>query len=218
MRNCRYNLLLLFVSIPFFVMSQQRILVLGDSHGATENGWVNQLKKLRPDDRFLYLSLGGNTIGFRNLDRDTLNTLKNIHSYLERGKKHFGEIDKIIILLGTNDCKAVFKDSLHLVAHRFGCMIDSIQNEFINAEKPQIVYITPPVFANDNELTEKYKGGNSRLKILIPQLLHKAKKQGIKYIHLNKKMGRKAGEMTTDGVHYSDKGYEVIATIINKYL
>ena len=164
------------------------------------------------------MSIGGNTIGFRNLDRDTLNTLKNIQSYLELGKKHFGKIDKIIILLGTNDCKAVFKDSLHLVAHRFGCMIDSIQNEFINAEKPQIVYITPPPFANDNKLTEKYKGGNSRLKILIPQLLHKAKKQGIKYIHLNKKMGRKAGEMTTDGVHYSDKGYEVIASIINKYL
>jgi lysophospholipase L1-like esterase len=31
-------------------------------------------------------------------------------------------------------------------------------------------------------------------------------------------MGRKAREMTTDGVHYSDKGYEVIASIINKYL
>ena len=218
MRNCRYNLLLLFVSIPFFVMSQQRILVLGDSHGATENGWVNQLKKLRPDDRFLNLSIGGNTIGFRNLDRDKLNTLKNIHSYLDRGKKHFGKIDKIIILVGTNDCKAVFKDSLHLVAHRFGCMLDSIQNEFISVEKPQIVYITPPPFANDNKLTEKYKGGNSRLKILIPQLLHKAKKQGIKYIHLNKKMGRKAGEMTKDGVHYSDEGNELIATIINKYL
>ena len=80
---------------------------------------------------------------------------------------YFGKIDKIIILLGTNDCKAVFKDSLHLVAHRFGCMIESIQNEFMGSEKPQIVYITPPPFANDNELTEKYKGGNSRLKIYI---------------------------------------------------
>ena len=88
----------------------------------------------------------------------------------------------------------------------------------MGSEKPQIVYITPPPFANDNELTEKYKGGNSRLKILIPQLLHMAKKQGVKCIHLNKKMGRKAREMTTDGVHYSDKGYEVIASIINKYL
>ena len=218
MRNCRYNLLLLFVLIPFFVMCQQRIMVLGDSHGAAENGWVNQLKKLRTDDKFLNLSIGGNTIGFKNLDRDTLNTLKNIHSFMERGKQHFGKIDKIIILLGTNDCKVVFKDSLHLVAYRFKCMIESIQNEFMNAEKPQIVYITPPPFANDNELTEKYKGGNSRLKILKPKLLHMAKKQGVKCIHLNNKMGRRAGEMTTDGVHYSDEGYELIASIINKYL
>lgn len=59
------------------------ILILGDSNGAFEYGWVNQLKKLRPADRIENTSIAGNTIGFNNLNRKSLNTLGNIDLYLE---------------------------------------------------------------------------------------------------------------------------------------
>lgn len=218
MRNPGFIVLLALASLSFSCKSQQNILILGDSHGAVEQGWVYHLQKLRPKDKFCNLSISGNIIGFSNLDRDTLNTIRNIHSYLERGKLYLDKIDKVLILLGTNDCKSVFNDSLNLVASRFGILITSIQRELSQSNRTKIVYITPPPFADDKNLTEKYKGGNKRLKMLIPKLVNTAKKQGVKCINLNRMMGVKAGEMTTDGVHYSNEGYEKIAKKINNHL
>jgi len=42
------------------------ILAIGDSNGAFDHGWANQLKKLRPVDFIENTSVSGNTIGFNN--------------------------------------------------------------------------------------------------------------------------------------------------------
>jgi hypothetical protein len=55
-----------------------KIFTLGDSNGALPFGWVNQLKKIRPDDTIFDISISGNTIGFNNNGRASLNTLSNI--------------------------------------------------------------------------------------------------------------------------------------------
>ena len=212
------TVLILLISCSFNVKSQQNILLIGDSHGAANEGWVYHLMQIRPEDKFCNLSISGNTIGFSNLNRDTLNTLHNIRSYIQRGNEKLRNIDKVLILLGTNDCKSVFKDSFLMSVGRFESIIQIIRNSFPDTKQPAIIYITPPPFDDDNKLTEKYIGGNSRLKILIPQLLKAAKKQHVKTINLNKIIGKNAGKNTIDGVHYNSEGYKKIAQIINRLL
>jgi len=216
-----------FFRIPFIVLlifcifnlrGQQNILTIGDSHGAAKDGWVYHLMQMRSQDKFYNLSIAGNTIGFNNLNRDTLNTLINIKSYIQRGKEKLGNIDKVLILLGTNDCKSVFKDSFLLSVSRFERIINSIRHEFSPSNQPDIVYITPPPFASDENLTEKYVGGNSRLKILIPKLMIVAKQNHVKSININKMLTKKLAPKTIDGVHYNSKGYELIAIKINQNL
>lgn len=193
-------------------------MVLGDSHGAIATGWVNQLKKLRPYDRFCNLAISGNTIGFNNSGQDTLNTLRNIKSYINRAKSDLGKIDKVLILLGTNDCKAVFSSQFDEITPNFQKLLTSIKSEFKPDSIPQIIIISSPPIAKDNRLADKYKGGNARLKKLIPMLKKTALLNHLQYIELNKKLKNKGNTMTTDGVHFNEEGYKLIANIINKEL
>lgn len=218
MKFHRTSFFIFLILCSLNIRSQQNLLIISDSHGAAKDGWVYYLKDLHQHDKFCNLSIGGNTIGFKNLNRDTLNTLFNIQSYIERGKEKLGSIDKVLILLGTNDCKSVFKDSFMLSVERFENLIKTIRCNFFETNQPEIVYITPPPFDNDNKLTEKYIGGNCRLRVLIPQLLKAAKKQHVKTINLYKILGKNAGKNTTDGVHYKSNGYKKIAQIINRHL
>jgi len=215
MNIVRITFLIIFVCYSLRLSSQQNLLIIGDSHGAAKDGWVYHLMQLRSNDKFCNLSIGGNTIGFKNLNRDTLNTLFNIRTYIQRGQENLKKIDKVLVLLGTNDCKTVFKDSFLLSVDRFENIIETIRSSFRKTNQPEIVYITPPPFDNDSKLSEKYIGGNGRLIIIIPQLLEVAKNQNIKSINLYKILGEDAGKSTTDGVHYNSEGYKKIAQIIN---
>ena len=77
---------ILFICISMFLFSQNlplKILAIGDSNGEFDFGWVAQLQKIRSVDKIVNTSISGNTIGFDNLGRKQLNTLKNIDSYSE---------------------------------------------------------------------------------------------------------------------------------------
>ena len=146
------------------------IVIIGDSNGASETGWVYQLGKLRnKGDILINHSIGGNTIGFDNLDRDTLNTLRNISSYIRIAEDSVRIIDKILICLGTNDCKAVFDSLQSLVPVNLERLVQAVRNYPYAAETiPEIVLITPPPIADDSILLPKYSGGQERLKKLLP--------------------------------------------------
>ncbi|MGB3004957.1 MAG: hypothetical protein WBC06_00490, partial [Chitinophagaceae bacterium] len=59
------------------------ILTIGDSNGAFDYGWPEQMKKLLPFSTIINKSIAGNTIGFDNLDQPKLNTLTNLNQYLD---------------------------------------------------------------------------------------------------------------------------------------
>lgn len=207
----------LFFSLGFFLktFSQQNVLVLGDSHGASENGWVEHLQIIRPLDSFYNLSISGNTIGFDNLNRDTLNTLKNIDSYIRRTKLNVDRIDIVLILLGTNDCKYQYRDSLMKVVNNFDCLMDRLLGSFSKNEHPEIIYITPPPFASNEKLGAKYSGGNQRLKWILPKFKQLLDCKKIKHIDLFDFVGDRADSLTVDGVHYTTDGYTIIAKYIH---
>jgi lysophospholipase L1-like esterase len=194
-----------------------KILTIGDSNGAMADGWVTQLKKIRPDDTILNISVSGNTIGYNNLGRSSLNTLANIGNYMEKAYEKLGRIDIIIIMLGTNDCKAVFKDSLSFVPGNMRKLITGIKNKAkLHKDKPAIFIVSPPPFGTDDMLTEKYTGGLERVKWLNEELPKVTAEEKVRYINSFRILLPVFRNLTTDGVHLNSDGQSIIAFIIEE--
>lgn len=194
------------------------ILIIGDSNGASGEGWVFQLEQLRGgSDHFINYSIGGNTIGFDNLDRDTLNTLKNINGYIRNAEDSVSTIDKILICLGTNDCKAVFDTLQSLVPVNLDKLIQAVRNYPYAAEnKPGIVLITPPPIANDSMILPKYHGGSERLERLLPVYRKVAEKYNCRYVDIYHPLADDFNSLTVDGIHLNKEGSVMVAEIINR--
>ena len=138
----------------------QTLLTIGDSNGASAHGWVVQLQNSMPDARIINRSFSGNTIGFDNNGQAKLNTLRNIDNYITTAINEAKpqSIDKILICLGTNDCKAVYADSQAQVPLNMRKLITVIR-ERLNGNTPAIIIISPPPYGPDSILPDKYKGG-----------------------------------------------------------
>lgn len=193
------------------------LLIIGDSNGAAKDGWVTQLMKLRVDDVFLNLSIPGNTIGFDNLGKETLNTKRNIADYLKRGVDSLERVDKILIWLGTNDCKAVFKDNQDIVINNLDTVL-SIIDTYPFKKKPRVYLIAPTPFAPDSLLTDKYEGGEERLARLIPQMAETAQRRDISFLNLHDSILAEYPQMHKDGVHLNEYGALRAAKIINNFI
>lgn len=130
---------------------------------------VNQLRKLRPTDSILNVAISGNIIGFDSLGKESLNELKNIQHHLTEARASEQDIDFIIVLLGTNDCKAIF-DSLQVdVPKNLERLTGFITNfNYQQQQGPELILVTPPPIAEDEKLETKYHGGAKRLMALLP--------------------------------------------------
>lgn len=196
-----------------------KILAIGDSNGALKEGWVYQLQKLRSNDTIFNISISGNTIGFNNLGRSSLNTLSSIGSYMDRAYTRLGSIDIIIIMLGTNDCKAVFKDSLSFVPENIRKLTGGIRNQAkLHKDKPIIYIVSPPPFGPDNMLDEKYKGGLDRITWLNEELSKNEGEGNVRFINSFRILLPVFRNLTIDGVHLNPDGQRMIALIIEENL
>ena len=120
-------------------LASLKILTIGDSNGAFDFGWPQQMMKLLPFSTIINKSVSGNTIGFDNLDKPQLNTLKNINSYMDEAFFKLGlkaELDFIFIDLGSNDAKSVFKDRQKEVAANMAKLLQKINSYLKNLNTP----------------------------------------------------------------------------------
>lgn len=197
----------------------KNILVIGDSNGKLEKGWVNQLQKLRFEDRIFNTSISGNTIGFNNLGYASLNTLRSIDSYLDDAGKNLVKPDAIVIMLGTNDCKAVFKDSLKLVPKNMRTLISKIKKHPVYQKfKPILYIVSPPPYGPDTILKEKYHGGEKRIEYLNPKFKKIAKKENCIFVDTYSCLKENFENLSSDGVHLTPEGQKLIASIINEIM
>lgn len=195
------------------------ILVLGDSNGALEYGWVKQMEKLRPNDSILNFSISGNTIGFNNLGRSSLNTLSNVDSIMKEVYSKYSHIDKVVMMLGTNDCKTIFKDSLKYAAQNMRSLLRHVKsNANLHNDKTLIFVVSPPPFGSDTILGEKYTGGLERVSWLNAQLKIIAGDEGAVYIDSFSILLPVFNYLSTDGVHLNSDGQLMIAHIIEENL
>jgi lysophospholipase L1-like esterase len=196
-----------------------KILAIGDSNGALPDGWVVQLKKLHPNDSILNISISGNTIGFINNGRKSLNTLVNINSYLDKAWSQLGKIDVILFMIGTNDCKAVFRDSLQLVPGNMKKIINIVkQSSRQHKSSPSICIVSPPPFGPDELVGEKYAGGLDRVTRLNSMLQELAAVEDIFYIDTFHILAPVFKTLTIDGVHLNGDGQMIIARVIQENL
>lgn len=198
-----------------FSQNSKKILAIGDSNGAFEHGWVNQLQKLLPDYYIFNTSRSGNTIGFDNLGRSELNTLKNLDNYLKSATDTLGNIDYVVIMLGTNDAKYIFKDRQDEVVTNMQLLISRIHNYNFNFKtKPKIIILSPPPYGSDKILAKKYQGGEKRVQHLAKEYNKLAINNSCDYINIHNELKHSFDKHSHDGVHLDEEGQKAIATLI----
>lgn len=195
-----------------------KILTVGDSNGAFTYGWPNQLKKLMPFSSIINISIPGNTVGFDNNRTSTLNTLKNIENYLDSAYNEHTNLDYIIIGLGTNDVKSIFKKEQKEVYKNFKRLIDKIKNyhKLHHKNLPQILYTTPPPIEENKMMGDKYLGSNTRI-IRINKKLKKMLQSDNVYVIDTYEGFSKVSNLTTDGVHLTPEAQFLSAISIINY-
>ncbi|MDO6437790.1 GDSL-type esterase/lipase family protein [Cyclobacterium sp. 1_MG-2023] len=196
-----------------------KILTIGDSNGAIENGWVNQLSKVKFDDFIYNTSISGNTIGFNNNGQEKLNTLLNVDRYMNEADKTLNGLDKVLIMLGTNDCKAVFEPRKNEVPENMDKLLKQIKSHTVYLKyKPQIFVISPPPCGEDHMMKEKYHGSSERVKALVPKFKNVAEINDCAYIDIFTTLAPQWASLAKDGIHPEEDGQVLISKIIAKQI
>jgi len=190
----------------------RRILLIGDSNGAARKGWAEQLKTIRFRDHILNASVPGNTIGFDNLGDPRLNTLRNVDRYMETAMDSLGGVDDVVILLGTNDCKRVFSDSLSEVPRNLEKLIRKIR-EYSEAT---IYVVSPPPAGEDEVMLEKYHGSAGRVAWLQPRFREVARTMGCIFVDCYEALLSDWEKINLDGIHLNEEGQWIIAAAVDK--
>lgn len=216
-------LIAVFLSFGFHTNSiaQRTIVAIGDSNGAAVHGWVNQLKSIRQQDSIFNYSVSGNTIGFDNNGQEKLNTLKNIERYMSDaiGRSSAGTIDDVVILLGTNDCKLEFAGRSGEVLENLRTLVKLIlDSEKLTDRRPEIYIATPPPIGPDSVMLEKYRGGDQRLRQLLPGILNIALDTDSHFIDVYHELKPDFETLNTDGIHLNEKGARLVALTISRFL
>jgi lysophospholipase L1-like esterase/acetyl esterase/lipase len=190
------------------------ILAIGDSNGALEYGWVNQLEAMRTD-QIINTCIGGNTIGFDNLDKEELNTLKNVDKIFQKAGS---KTDAIVVMLGTNDCKTVYANQTREVVLNLDKLIKQLKERSLdkNGKSAPIFIVSPPPYGDDEMLKDKYKGAAKRVEYLVGEFRKTAEKNKCHFIDTHTKLKAAFPYLTEDGVHLTREGQHIIASAINE--
>jgi lysophospholipase L1-like esterase len=199
------------------------ILTIGDSNGAADFGWPQQLRKLLPSSTVINKSISGNTIGFDNLDQEKLNTLKNIERYLDEAYQELTlphNFDAILINLGTNDTKCIFEHRQKEVPSNMVLLIQKIRKYMTDNQKicPPICIITPSPMDEQKVNKEKYGGGDQRIQKNNQKLKKIAAKNQIGFVDTYTLLKPGFSQRTEDGVHLNEKTQFLMASEIVSYL
>jgi lysophospholipase L1-like esterase len=191
-----------------------RILLIGDSHVA---GWGPALQALVAAD-ILRCDMAGMTVGFDNPAVEDANLLQRLDRDLAEIVTRPGlPVREVLILLGTNDCKACFAGLEDEVAAQFRTLIARLRAfTWPGGGTPAITLVTPPPYgdAGADDANGKYAGGARRVAALVPRLKALGRDLRCPVIDIHTPLAPRIGELSPDGVHFSPAGYAEIARLI----
>jgi len=194
------------------------ILVIGDSNGYGPDAWPEQLKVLLPWSTVINMSLPGNTIGFDNMDKPELNTVKNADRYIEEAKKTDGTDnvpDIVIIALGTNDAKHIFRDRQKEISGSLSLLMDKIETGLPGSK---IYIVTPPPVDENRDSSGKFTGSAGRVEKLAAELRQRAISGGYEFIDLHRLLKERDAAVTDDGVHLNRETQYEVASYISEMI
>ena len=194
------------------------ILVIGDSNGYGADSWPEHLRALLPWSTIINTSVPGNTIGFDNLDRPELNTLKNADRYIEEAINTAGEgrtPDIIMIALGTNDTKSIFRERQNEIAGNLSLLLDKIEAAL---PESKIFLLTPPPVYELKDPTGKYAGSSRRVKKLVSDFRRISGAKRFELIDLYGFLEEGFAEKTDDGVHLNRQTQFDVAMFLSERL
>lgn len=199
------------------------ILTIGDSNGAFEYGWPQQMMKLLPYSTVINFSISGNTIGFDNLGQEKLNTCKNIFNYLDKAFQHLPKgknLDYIFLGIGTNDTKVVFKERQGEVLKNMNLLISEIKRYFEEKklQHPIICIISAPPMDEEKVDAQKYGGGNNRVVQNNSELKKIAANNNIDFLDTYTTISRQFFSKTSDGIHLNAYAQFELASIIIRFI
>lgn len=199
------------------------ILTIGDSNGAFDYGWPQQMSKLLPYSTVFNKSISGNTIGFDNLDQPKLNTITNINQYLDDAYYRIGtnaELDYIFLNIGTNDTKTIFKDRQKEVPANMDVLLKKISSYLKehNKKLPQICVITPSPMDEQKIDKVKYGGGDLRIQKNNKQFKKIAAANHVDFLESYILLREDFAIKTTDGIHLNEKTQFQLASVILTYI
>jgi acyl-CoA thioesterase-1 len=188
------------------VLSNKRlnIFTLGDSNGGFPYSWPKQLELAFPNAQVFNISKSGRTIGFVNLGDSTLNSLMMIDENLEKAVNFTKDrpFDFIVIELGTNDAKAIFADRQSEVPVNLEKLIKRIKrSNYSVIRKATIIIISPPPYGEKAEATEKYMGGDRRVRTMGITFKKVAKRNSCLFVNGYQTPELDINKMTADGLH-----------------
>lgn len=210
-----YAFLLSFLFSCSAKLNKRSVLVMGDSLGVGQ-GWVYHLQKMRGDGPLVNTALSGNTFGFNGMGELRRNTLENYTAYLRKGYAEMGEIDDVLISLGTNDCKAEYADRREETYENVASLILRTRAFFEERGQkvPNIVLITPPPAGPDELVHEEFQGAAPCVKALAAQIRAIGKREGLCVVDLHSMPGEVLLEHSKDGIHFDAEGYALMAGAI----
>jgi lysophospholipase L1-like esterase len=197
------------------------ILTLGDSNGTFNYGWPQQLKYEIPYMNLLNISKVGKTIGFNNNGDSSLNQIISLRSDFKIANQFIDlqKFDYILIGLGTNDAKAIFKKDQKKVLTNLELLIKQIRNsEYSSINTADIVILSPPPFGNQSQLQEKYIGGMNRVKKMNIEFKKIALKHHCLFVDGYTQMLPYINSLSKDGIHMNREGQRKIASLIGTEL
>lgn len=197
------------------------IVTIGDSNGAFDYGWPAQLSKLLPYAKVCNQSIAGNTIGFDNLGRKDLNSLRNIDQYLSRCSEELGgKINCLVIGLGTNDAKKIFDNCQQEVPAKLDSLLSAIDSWFAkrNIARPPVLLICPPPVDEKKADAVKYGGANERVRLFGQVFSPVASKHSAKIIDAYQLLKEDINRYTEDGIHLSEQAQFRLASEIITFI
>ena len=195
-------------------LSKRHLFVIGDSNGARQ-GWVYHLQQLRGGGPLVNTSLSGNTIGFNYGGDLSKNTLENLTAYLRKGYAEMGEIDDILISLGTNDCKNEFADRHAEIETKLEDLLNGIDAFFADRgqEVPRVVLVTPPPL-DGTKANENFASATPCVEAVAASYRTIAAARGLCIVDSHASPGKPVLEYSKDGVHFSAEGYALLAQAV----
>ncbi len=185
------------------------IFTLGDSNGTFPYSWPKQIEMALPNAQVFNISKSGRTIGFVNNGDSTLNSLLVIDENLRKASEFTKDrpFDFIVLELGTNDAKAVFADRQKEVPVNLEKLIRKIKGcGYATIARAKIVVISPPPYGQKAMATEKYAGGDERVKKMGKAFKKVAKKNHCLFVNGYETPGMDINTMTADGLHLDANG------------